>query len=393
MDTDEGAGSPAVDRMVDHVCRSGAACSAYIHEVSQLCRRSELLDMVTKKQKVMVTGGAGYIGSHTIIELIASEQAEVISVDSFLNSDPAVFERIERITGVRVRNEAVDLCDPLKVDELFSKEKGVTGVVHFAALKSVPESTRDPERYYRNNIISLVNVLDACTKYGISDFIFSSSCSVYGNIAELPVSEDTPLQRPESPYAYTKRIGELIVEDHVQFDPKMHAISLRYFNPVGAHISGKNGEDPINPPSSLVPVITRTASGRQALMHVHGTDYPTRDGSCIRDFVHVCDIADAHILALERAASGRMAQRHEIINLGTGNGVSVLEAIAAFESVTGQKLNYALGPRRDGDVVAVYSDTQRSERLLGWRSKRDLREMMRSAWAWEQHLTKSANLV
>lgn len=346
--------------------------------------------MLTTKDRILVTGGAGYIGSHTIIELITSRGAEVISADNFANSDPAVFDRIERITGKRVRNHAVDLCDPQAVERMFAAEPGLTGVIHFAAFKSVPESTSFPGRYYHNNVASLLNVLQACTAHSIADFIFSSSCSVYGNITSLPVKEDTPLQRAESPYAYTKQIGERIVDDHVLTDPRMRAISLRYFNPAGAHASGLNGEDPINAPSSLVPIITRTTSGRIPVMHVHGTDYPTRDGSCIRDYVHVCDIADAHILALERASSGRMEARHEIINLGTGNGVSVLEAIAAFEEVSGQRLNYKLGPRRAGDVIAVYSDTTLSERLLNWKARRDLREMMRSAWAWEQNLAVAA---
>jgi UDP-glucose 4-epimerase len=342
--------------------------------------------MLTSEDKILVTGGAGYIGSHTIIELLASRSAHVVSVDSLVNSSHAVFDRIEHITGKRVVNHHVDLCDRSAVEKLFAAEPDIKGVIHFAALKSVPESTNYPGRYYRNNIISLLNVLDACQTHGIPNFIFSSSCSVYGNIDVMPVTETTPLQRAESPYAYTKQVGERIVDDHVLAGAGMRAISLRYFNPAGAHGSGLNGEDPTNAPSSLVPVITRTASGRIPMMHVHGTDYPTRDGSCIRDYVHVCDIADAHILALERAGSGAMEAMHEIINLGTGKGVSVLEAIATFEEVSGRGLNYELGPRRSGDVVAVYSDTTLSERLLGWKARRDLHEMMRSAWAWEQHL-------
>ncbi|MBX2971852.1 MAG: UDP-glucose 4-epimerase GalE [Flavobacteriales bacterium] len=341
--------------------------------------------MEQNKTKVLVTGGAGYIGSHTIIELLGAWKGDVVAVDHFGNSSPAVFDRIERITGRRVRNHAVDLCDAAAVERVFAAEGDIAGVIHFAAYKSVPESVGDPDKYYRNNIISLLNMLRACTAHGVQNFIFSSSCSVYGNIASLPVGEDTPMGHAESPYAYTKQIGERIVDDHVRVDPRMRAISLRYFNPAGAHVSGLNGEDPINAPSSLVPVITRTASGRMPVMHVHGTDYPTRDGSCIRDYVHVSDIADAHILALQRTFGSAMDTRHEVINLGTGNGVSVLEAIAAFEHVSGRPLNYEKGPRRAGDVVAVYSDTTRSGRLLGWKARRDLHEMMRSAWAWEQH--------
>ncbi|MBL7951201.1 MAG: UDP-glucose 4-epimerase GalE [Flavobacteriales bacterium] len=336
--------------------------------------------------RILVTGGAGYIGSHTIIELLTHWKGEVVSVDHFGNSDPKVFDRIERITGQRVRNHAVDLCDAGAVAALFAAERHVKGVIHFAAYKSVPESIAHPAKYYHNNIASLLNILQASSAAGVQEFIFSSSCSVYGNIDSLPVHEGTALRHAESPYAYTKQIGERIVDDHVRTHVGMRAISLRYFNPAGAHSSGLNGEDPINPPSSLVPVITRTASGRIEVMHVHGTDYPTRDGSCIRDYVHVSDIADAHIAALRRAASGSMVGTHEIINLGTGNGVSVLEAIAAFEAVSGRRLNYERGPRRDGDVVAVYSDTTRSKALLGWEARRDLGEMMRTAWAWEQHL-------
>ncbi len=334
--------------------------------------------------KVLVTGGAGYIGSHTIIELLAAWKGEVVSVDHFGNSDPGVFDRIEAITGHRVRNHAVDLCDRVGVERVFVAEGDIAGVIHFAAYKSVPESVADPNKYYHNNIASLLNVLQASTTQGVQRFIFSSSCSVYGNIASLPVSEDTPLGHAESPYAYTKQIGERIVADHVRVDPRMKAISLRYFNPAGAHATGLNGEDPKNAPSSLVPVITRTASGRIPKMNVHGTDYPTRDGSCIRDYVHVSDIADAHIAALRRTLGEVMAERHEIINLGTGDGVSVLEAIAAFEQVNGMRVNYVLGPRRAGDVGAIWSDTMKSERLLGWKARRDLREMMRTAWAWEQ---------
>lgn len=341
--------------------------------------------MEKQKRNILVTGGAGYIGSHTIIELLAQWPGEVISLDHFGNSSPAVFDRVERIAGKRVRNHAVDLCDRAALDRVLTSEPDIAGVIHFAAYKSVPESVADPHKYYHNNIASLINVLQACTQRGIKHFIFSSSCSVYGNIDTLPVDEDTVLNKAESPYAYTKQIGERIVADHVRIDPAMKAISLRYFNPAGAHHTGLNGEDPVNPPSSLVPVITRTASGRMPMMHVHGTDYATRDGSCIRDYVHVSDIADAHIAALLRTFEGGMPGQHEIINLGTGTGVSVLEAIAAFEAVSGVALNYRLGPRRPGDVGAIWSDTTRSRTLLGWEAKRDLPEMMRSAWAWEQH--------
>ena len=346
------------------------------------------MSMEKSKRKILVIGGAGYIGSHTIIELLEKWDGEVVSIDHFANSDPATFDRIERIIGKRVRNHAVDLCDRAALDEVLAKERGVHGVIHFAAFKSVPESMADPNKYYHNNIASLLNILEGCVAHGIGSFIFSSSCSVYGNIADLPVSESTPLGPAESPYGYTKQIGERIVQDFTRVNPLLRSIALRYFNPVGAHASGTIGEAPINPPSSLVPVITRTASGKIPLLTVHGNDYDTVDGSCIRDYVHVSDIASAHVLAMEYCARMSATERYSVFNLGTGNGVSVLETIAAFEKISGLKLNYTVGPRRDGDVAAIYSDTTRSERELGWVAERDLEEMMRSAWAWEQHIAQ-----
>jgi UDP-glucose 4-epimerase len=337
-----------------------------------------------KREKVLVTGGAGYIGSHTIIELIERMDCDVISIDSFANSDPTTFDRIERITGRRVRNHEVDLCDGPAVDAVFEREKDITGVIHFAAFKSVPESVADPHKYYHNNIASLLTVLEACLKYKVHRFIFSSSCSVYGNIDRLPVTEETPLARAESPYGHTKQIGERILEDYARVHPELRLIALRYFNPVGAHRTGLIGEAPINPPSSLVPVITLTAIGKRKDMAVHGKDYPTRDGSCVRDYVHVSDIATAHVKALRYAGGQRMSGPYAVFNLGTGEGVSVLEAIAAFEEVSGVKLNYHIGPRRDGDVAAIYSDTTRSRDVLDWQAEHDLKDMMRSAWTWEQ---------
>lgn len=336
--------------------------------------------------RVLVTGGAGYIGSHTIIELLARPGTEVVSIDNLSNADGSAFARIERITGRRVRNHTLDLCRAGEVDELIAREGPFTGVIHFAAFKSVPESMADPYKYYHNNIASLLAILEATVKHGIGNFIFSSSCSVYGNIEHMPVSESTPLGRAESPYAHTKQIGERIVEEYARAHRSLRAIDLRYFNPVGAHVSGLLGEDPLNPPTSLVPVITRTAIGKHPEVTVFGTDYGTRDGSCIRDYVHVSDIAAAHVLAL-----GRVAARGpgvEVFNLGTGTGVSVLEAIAAFEEVSGRPLPHRLGPRRAGDVEAIWSDTKHSAGGLGWRAERDLRTMMETAWMWERHLSE-----
>ncbi|MGV3631035.1 MAG: UDP-glucose 4-epimerase GalE [Bacteroidota bacterium] len=337
-------------------------------------------------KKILVTGGAGYIGSHTIVELIEKTGCEIVSVDNFSNSAPVSFDRIENVTGRRVRNYDVDLCSPEATEAFFQQEKDIAGVIHFAAFKSVPESVANPHKYYHNNISGLLNLLEMCLKYGVNDFIFSSSCSVYGNITEMPVSEDSKLGKAVSPYAYTKQIGEQILVDYARVYPQLQVIALRYFNPVGAHRSGLIGEDPVNVPTSLVPVITQTAIGRMKQMAVHGTDYDTRDGSCIRDYVHVCDIADAHILALQHLFDGKNTSNFDIINLGTGQGVSVLEAIASFEKMSGVKLNYVIGPRRFGDVGAVYSDTSKSKKVLSWQPEYSLDEMMDTAWKWEKNI-------
>ncbi|OFY85166.1 MAG: UDP-glucose 4-epimerase GalE [Bacteroidetes bacterium RIFCSPLOWO2_12_FULL_35_15] len=337
---------------------------------------------------ILVTGGAGYIGSHTIIELLENTDYNVISIDNYSNSSAKTFLRIEKITGKKVVNYAVDLCDIKSVEAIFEKEKNIIGIIHFAAFKSVPESVNNPYKYYSNNINSLLNILECCLKYKIEHFIFSSSCSVYGNISELPVKETTPLGKAESPYAFTKQIGEEILKDYAKAFPAIKIIALRYFNPVGAHVSGLIGEDPINKPTSLVPVITQTATGKIKQMTVHGTDYSTRDGSCIRDYIHVTDIAIAHIKALEYILNKKQKNNFSIFNLGTGNGVSVLEAIQAFEKITNEKLKYSIGPKRAGDVAAIYSDTTLSEKELGWKTKFTLDEMMETAWKWEQMQTK-----
>jgi len=342
------------------------------------------------QSKVLVTGGAGYIGSHTIIELIGRVACEVVSLDDHSNSDAAAFDRIERITGRRIRNHVVDLCNAAALERVFADEPGISGVIHFAAFKSVPGSISDPNKYYHNNIASLLNIVQSSLRHGVSDFIFSSSCSVYGNITELPVSEDTVFGRAESPYGYTKQIGERILEDLSRIHPELRIIALRYFNPVGAHPSGLIGEAPLNAPSSLVPLITSTAIGMRPELLVHGSDYGTRDGSCIRDYVHVSDIASAHVQALHLARSGGMSTSHAVFNLGTGTGVSVLEAIAAFERASGVQLRYRLGPRRTGDVGAIYSDTTRAKEQLGWCAERNLHDMMADAWRWELYLQSEA---
>ena len=336
--------------------------------------------------KIIVTGGAGYIGSHTIIELIENTDFEIISIDNFSNSSEVTFERIEAVTGKKILNYAIDLCKREDLEAILEKEKEVVGIIHFAAFKSVPESVANPYKYYHNNTESLLNIIESCLKFGITNLIFSSSCSVYGNIDKLPVNEITPLNKAESPYAYTKQIGEAILTDYAKTFPNLKSISLRYFNPVGAHISGLIGEFPIHPPTSLVPVITQTAIGKINKMKVHGDDYNTRDGSCIRDYIHVSDIAEAHVKALYFLLENKNQEVNTIFNLGSGEGVSVKEAINTFESLTQKNLNYSVGPRRNGDIAAIFSDTTKSTTILGWKTKHSIEQMIESAWKWELYL-------
>lgn len=336
--------------------------------------------------KVLITGGCGYIGSHTAIELLARGTFEVISIDNFSNSADIVLDRIKTITGKSIQNYAIDLCDEQAVESVFAAHPDIDGVIHFAAYKAVGESVEKPLAYYHNNFLSLVNILKACRDFNVKQFIFSSSCSLYGNIQDLPVKEDTPLSEAESPYAYTKLAGERILRDTAIAYPEMNIVSLRYFNPVGAHESGLNGEAPLGKPSNLVPVITQTASGIIPKMKIFGGDYDTRDGTCVRDYIHVTDLADAHILGLEYLIAGRNDQNYEIYNIGSGAGVTVLEAINAFEKVTGQSLNYEIAPRRSGDVEAIYSDSTLAKDKLGWEPSRDIENMMRTAWKWQENL-------
>lgn len=340
------------------------------------------------KSTVIVTGGAGYIGSHTIVELIENTEYEIVSIDNFSNSTAAPYDGIEKITGRKIKYYAVDLCDYEAAEAVFKEQPNIVGIIHFAAFKSVPESVSNPHKYYHNNINSLLNILELSLKYKVENLIFSSSCSVYGNIENLPVKEDTVLNKALCPYAYTKQIGEQLLQDYCKVNPGLQVIALRYFNPVGAHKSALIGEDPINSPTSLVPVITRTAIGKIEKMFVHGSQYNTRDGSAVRDYVHVSDIAYAHVLALGLLINKKNESNFDVINLGTGNGVSVLEAIHSFEKVSGLKLNYELGPNREGDVSAIYSDTEKSKKVLSWSSKYALDEMMSTAWEWEKNINK-----
>jgi len=336
--------------------------------------------------KVLVTGGAGYIGSHTLIEMIEVGIFTSICVDSCERSTPETLNRIEKITGTQVPFYKLNVCNKEAFFRIFEEHADIAGIIHFAAYKSVPESVEKPLEYYRNNLQSLENVLEACVKYNIPNLIFSSSCSIYGDVEQLPVNEVTPVGTPFCPYAHTKQIGEEMIRFFTQIHPQLNAVLLRYFNPVGAHSSGLNGELSPDKPNNLMPIITQVAIGKMKQLTVFGIDYNTRDGSCIRDYVHVSEIADAHIKALQFLMEKRNHSNCEVFNLGSGNGASVLEMIKTFEEVTGVKLNYTLGTRRAGDVPAVYSDSSRAERLLHWQCKRSLADMVASAWKWEQNI-------
>ena len=342
--------------------------------------------------KIVVTGGAGYIGSHTIIDILERTDHEVVSIDNFSNSNEDTFDRIEEITGRRVKNYNIDLTayKTLK-EEFFAKENDIDGIIHFAALKAVGESVEKPVKYYQNNLNGLINLLKCVQKFDVPSFIFSSSCTVYGTVKVQPVTENTPTQTPESPYGYTKLVGEKILSDFSKTKAAFHALSLRYFNPVGAHMSGLNGELPKGRPNNLVPVVTQSASGWIDDLCVHGDDYETRDGTPIRDYIHVSDIAHAHVLALEYLQAGKAATNYDVFNLGSGTGVTVLEVIQAFEEVSEMKLNYTVGPRREGDVEIIYANNQKAKDLLQWEIKHSIEDAMRSAWKWQQYLNVVRN--
>lgn len=334
---------------------------------------------------ILITGGAGYIGSHTIVELIKSG-FQVISLDNYSNSTEETYARIEKVTQTAVANYSIDICDYNALEKIIEQHKNIVGIIHFAALKSVPESVDKPLLYYKNNINSLLNVLEVMEEFNIPNIIFSSSCSVYGNVKELPVNEETIKAETESPYAFTKLTGEKILEDFIKTNKTKRAISLRYFNPVGAHTSGLLGELPTNRPNNLVPIITQTAIGKIKQMTVYGDNWNTRDGTCIRDYIHVSDIADAHVKAIQLLLNNKNKQAYDIFNLGSGNGVTVLEAINAFEKVSGKKLNYTIGNKRAGDVEAIYSDSKKALTELNWKTQHSIEEMMETAWKWELNL-------
>ena len=337
-------------------------------------------------QTILVTGGCGYIGAHTIVDLIQNG-FEVISIDNLSRASEHSLQGIEKITGKKIKNYVVDLTNKAAIEEIFIAHPTLTGIIHFAAYKAVGESVEKPLEYYENNLFSLIHLLQLATKYNTKHFIFSSSCTVYGHPDTIPVTEQTALKTAASPYGATKQMGETIVQDSTIAHP-LSSILLRYFNPVGAHPSNEIGELPIGRPQNLVPAITQTAIGKLPKMQVFGSDYNTRDGSCIRDFIHVCDIAHAHTLALQYSIKNNKVHQCEIFNLGTGNGITVLEAIKAFEKVAGVQLNYEIGPKRAGDIMAIYANNDYAVKKLGWTCKYDLDEMMRTAWEWEKSLAK-----
>ena len=337
------------------------------------------------KPKILVTGGAGYIGSHTVVELIQQDFAVVV-LDDLSNSRPEILSGIEQITGVRPDFASFDLCDGDALAGFLEQHDDIGAIIHFAASKAVGESVENPLKYYRNNMYSLINILQQMKARSIPHLIFSSSCTVYGQPDQLPVTENTPVKPAESPYGNTKQIAEEIIRDTVAAEKPLHAISLRYFNPVGAHASGLLGELPLGTPANLVPFITQTAAGIRPQLRVFGDDYETSDGSCVRDYIHVVDLAQAHIAALNRLLQGNNQERYECFNVGTGLGHSVLEVINAFEQVNNVSLNYEMAPRRSGDIEKIYADTTLANEALGWRAERSLEEMMRSAWQWQQNL-------
>ncbi len=333
--------------------------------------------------KILVTGGLGFIGSHTVVEL-QNEGFDVVVVDNLSNSSIKVLDGIEAITQKRPIFEEFDLREKPKVQAFFQKHSDIVGVIHFAASKAVGESVEKPLLYYENNLGVLVYILEELKKKGGASFIFSSSCTVYGQADKMPITESAPIKPAESPYGNTKQVGEEIIRDTCKVNQDINAIALRYFNPIGAHPSGKIGELPIGVPQNLVPFITQTGIGLREQLSVFGDDYPTEDGTCIRDYIHVVDLAKAHVAALQRLLEGKNEGNYEVFNLGTGKGSSVLEVIQSFERVSGKKLNYKIVDRRPGDVVQAYADTTKANEVLGWKAKSTLDDALRSAWEWEK---------
>ncbi len=335
--------------------------------------------------KILVTGGLGFIGSHTVVEL-QNEGFEVVIIDNLSNSSIDVLDGITRITGKKPIFEEMDLRERQKVQDFFKKHNDIEGVIHFAASKAVGESVEKPLLYYENNITTLVYILQELTKKKEASFIFSSSCTVYGQADKMPITEDAPVKPAESPYGNTKKMGEEIIKDTCKAKHQLKSIALRYFNPIGAHPSVEIGELPIGVPQNLMPFITQTGAGIRECLSVFGNDYPTEDGTCIRDYIHVVDLAKAHVVAMQRLIENKNKDNYEVFNIGTGKGSSVLEAINSFERVSNIKLNYKIVNRRAGDVTTAYADTTKANKELGWKAKSTLDEAMASAWKWQEKL-------
>ena len=335
--------------------------------------------------KVLVTGGTGYIGSHTVVELQAAGY-DVIVVDDLSNSSMDVLENIEKISGKKPTFEQFDLADADKTNAFFSQNQDIAAIIHFAASKAVGESVQMPLHYYRNNLVSLMNILDSQRKYGIANLVFSSSCTVYGQPDKLPVTEDTPRKDAESPYGNTKRVNEDILKDSIKAYPELKGIALRYFNPIGAHPTALIGELPLGVPQNLVPFITQAAAGLRDELKVFGDDYDTVDGSAVRDYINVVDLAKAHVIAIKRLLENKNKTGYEVFNLGTGNGYSVLEIVTGFEKAAGVKLNYKIVPRRAGDIEKIWADTTFANEELGWKAEKGLEETLLSAWNWEKRV-------
>jgi UDP-glucose 4-epimerase len=343
--------------------------------------------MRNKSNRILVTGGLGFIGSHTV-SVLCEKGYEPIIVDDLSNSSREVHARLEKLTGRSLPFYELDLSDDAATATFFSEVGSINGVIHFAAFKAVGESVREPLKYYRNNLQSLFNVLKGCSENAITNFVFSSSCTVYGESDEQPISENAPVQQAFSPYGNTKQIGEEILFDVSKSEDNLHVVALRYFNPIGAHPSGEIGELPIGVPQNLVPYITQTAIGIREELSVFGDDYPTRDGTAIRDYIHVMDLAEAHVVAIEWMQKRPEQSSFDVFNIGTGEGSTVLEVIHAFEKATGQNLNYKIALRRSGDVTEAYANTKKAESTLGWKAHRSLEDALRDAWNWEQKLNQ-----
>lgn len=340
------------------------------------------------KGKILVTGGTGYIGSHTVVEL-QNNGYEVVIVDNLSNSRADVVDNIQKITGIRPAFEQVDCLDFVSLENVFCKHDGISAIIHFAASKAVGESVQKPLLYYRNNIVSLINLLELMPKYNVKGIVFSSSCTVYGQPDVLPVTEEAPIKKAESPYGNTKQINEEIIQDTVKSGSPIRSILLRYFNPIGAHPSALIGELPNGVPMNLIPFLTQTAIGIREKLSVFGDDYNTPDGSCIRDYINVVDLAKAHVYAIARMLEDKQNEKVEVFNIGTGKGLSVLELIHAFETATGVKLNYQIAPRRAGDIEQVWANPEKANKVLGWKAETSIEDTLRSAWNWQLKLREN----